>query len=134
MAQVPHYNPNGYLSVLLVIFDPSTAGTLLVVVGAFVLIYIFDISGALFGLSTLGGLQNDETDEIPGSLWAFIASSVGAIVVGSCGSTPIIVCVECASGVREGDRIGLAVVVMGVYFTAWRNLNGTTFMMRCQHS
>ena len=77
MAQVPHYNPNGYLSVLLVIFDPSTAVALLVAVGAFVLICIFDISGVLFGLATLGGLQNDETDEIPGSLWALIASSVG---------------------------------------------------------
>ena len=84
MAQVPHYNPNGYLSVLLVIFDPSTAVALLVAVGAFVLICIFDISGVLFGLSTLGGLQNDETDEIPGSLWAFIASSVGAMLAGSC--------------------------------------------------
>jgi AGZA family xanthine/uracil permease-like MFS transporter len=118
VAEVPKFHPNDYLSNLLVIFDPAKASTLLVAVGAFVLICIFDISGVLYGLATLGGLQNPETDEIPGSLWAFIASSVGTIVASSCGSTPIIVCVECASGVREGGRTGLTAVVMGLYFTS----------------
>jgi AGZA family xanthine/uracil permease-like MFS transporter len=117
IAQVPHYNPNDYLSDVFVIFDPSKALTLLTAVGAFLLICIFDISGVLFGLATLAGLR-DENDDIPGSLWAFVASSVGTIVAATCGSTPIIVCVECASGVREGGRTGLTAVVMGFYFTA----------------
>ena len=118
VAEVPHFHSNDYLTNLLVIFDPVKAATLLVAVGAFVLICIFDISGVLYGLATLGGLQNPETDEIPGSLWAFIASSVGTIVASACGSTPIIVCVECAAGVREGGRTGLTAVVIGIYFTS----------------
>lgn len=117
IAQVPDYHPNDYLSDLFVVFDPSRAAMLLTAVGAFLLICIFDISGVLFGLATLAGLQ-DENDEIPGSIWAFVASSVGTIVAATCGSTPIIVCVEGASGVREGGRTGLTAVVIGVYFTA----------------
>lgn len=118
VAQVPHFHANDYLSDLLAVLDPSKASTLLVAVGAFVLICIFDISGVLYGLATLGGLRNEETDDIPGSLWAFIASSIGTLVAAACGSTPIIVCVEGASGVREGGRTGLTAIVIGLYFVA----------------
>ena len=34
------------------------------------------------------------------------------------GSTPIIVCVEMASGVREGGRTGLTAIIIGFYFLA----------------
>ena len=64
------------------------------------LICIFDISGVMFGLATLGGIIQDD-GEIPGSPWAFVASAAGTVVAAWLGSTPIIVCVECASGVRE---------------------------------
>ena len=37
---------------------------------------------------------------------------------GRFGSTPIIVCVETASGVREGGRTGLTAIVVGLYFLA----------------
>jgi len=71
----------------------------------------------MFGLATLGGIIK-ENGEIPGSQWAFLASSMGTIVAAFTGSTPIIVCVEAASGVREGGRTGLTAVIVGLYFTA----------------
>lgn len=112
--QVPHYHANDYWAPL-VIFDSSKAAVFVPAIGAFLLICIFDISGVSFGLATLGGIiQND--GEIPGSLWAFVASAVGTFVAALLGSTPIIVCVECASGVREGGRTGLTAVVIGFYF------------------
>ncbi|KAI2504030.1 Permease family [Fragilaria crotonensis] len=133
VAEVPNFHPNDYLSNLLVIFDPAKASTLLVAVGAFVLICIFDISGVLYGLATLGGLQNPETDEIPGSLWAFIASSVGTIVASSCGSTPIIVCVSVPPATLFGAVPDLAtapvLVMVGVMMMPeaakieWGNMN-----------
>ena len=68
-------------------------------------------------MATLGGLITPEGD-IPGSFWTFIASGVGTLVAAYFGSTPIIVCVETASGVREGGRTGLTAVVIGLYFLA----------------
>lgn len=84
-------------------------------IGAFALICIFDISGVLFGLTTLAGLRRDGED-IPGAFYAFIASGVGTLIAAVLGSTPIIVCVECAAGIREGGKTGLTAVVMGFYF------------------
>ena len=101
----------------MVIFDLDKSSVLFPAVCSFVLICVFDISGVMFGLATLGGIIKDD-GEIPGSQWAFIASSVGTVVAALTGSTPIIVCVEGASGVREGGRTGLTAVVVGLYFTA----------------
>lgn len=83
--------------------------------GAFALICIFDISGVLFGLTTLAGLRQDGED-IPGAFYAFVASGIGTMIAAVLGSTPIIVCVECAAGIREGGKTGLTAVVMGFYF------------------
>jgi AGZA family xanthine/uracil permease-like MFS transporter len=140
--QVPAYHSNDYWDPLIV-FDMSKASVFFPAISAFVLICIFDISGVgksiywwptfdilfkymiltfllligvAFGLATLGGIMQDN-GEIPGSLWAFIASAVGTLVAAWTGSTPIIVCVECAAGVREGGRTGLTAVVIGLYFT-----------------
>jgi AGZA family xanthine/uracil permease-like MFS transporter len=71
----------------------------------------------MFGLATLGGIMKED-GEIPGSMWAFIASGAGTLLAAWTGSTPIIVCVETASGVREGGRTGLTAVVIGLYFAA----------------
>jgi adenine/guanine/hypoxanthine permease len=90
--------------------------------GAFALICIFDISGVLFGLTTLAGLRgrqdHDGDEAIPGAFYAFVASGVGTLVAALLGSTPIIVCVECAAGIREGGKTGLTAVVMSLYFLA----------------
>ena len=115
--QVPHYHANDYWEPL-TIFDLNKASILYPAIGAFVLICVFDISGVMFGLATLGGIMGEE-GEIPGSMWAFLASAAGTLVAAWTGSTPIIVCaVECASGVREGGRTGLTAIVIGLYFVA----------------
>jgi len=98
------------------LWDWELAPTLYSAVGTFLLICLFDVSGVMFGLASLSGLlQEDGT--IPGSLWAFLASSAGTIVAGLMGSTPIIVTVECASGVKEGGRTGLSACVIGLLFS-----------------
>jgi len=112
IVDIPHI-PAPYITDLWVVFGGPWI--LWTAMGAFVLICIFDISGVLFGLSTLAGILQGDS-EVPGSKWAFIASGVGTILASLFGSTPIIVCVECASGVREGGRTGLTSVVMGCYF------------------
>lgn len=112
---VPAYHANAFVAPLIV-FDLSKASIFLPAIGAFVLICIFDISGVMFGLATLAGNIMEDNGDIPGSLWASIASAVGTVVAAWIGSTLIIVCVECASGVREGGRTGLTAVVIGLYF------------------
>jgi AGZA family xanthine/uracil permease-like MFS transporter len=114
--QVPVFHSNDYWQPS-VLFDLDKASVLYPAVGAFVLICIFDISGVMFGLATLGGIIKED-GEIPGSMWAFIASGAGTLLAAWTGSTPIIVCVETASGVREGGRTGLTAVVIGLYFAA----------------
>lgn len=114
--QVPEFPDSNYLDPM-VLFHLDKASVLFPAVGAFVLICVFDISGVMFGLATLGGIIKDD-GEIPGSQWAFIASSIGTVIAALTGSTPIIVCVECASGVREGGRTGLTAIFVGLYFTA----------------
>lgn len=98
-------------------WDLSKAKVLCPAMGSFLLICIFDISGVMFGLATLAHLI-EEDGSIRGSQWAFLASAAGTVVAALFGSTPIIVCVECASGVREGGRTGLTAVVVGLYFVA----------------
>ena len=114
--QWPHYHNNGFLEPL-AIFDSSKAAVFIPAMASFVVICIFDISGVIYGLATLGGLISPE-GEIPGSFWTFIASGVGTLIAAWFGSTPIIVCVETASGVREGGRTGLTAIVIGLYFLA----------------
>lgn len=101
--QLPVVHDNGYFNPG-VIADLDQASVLLPALLSFVLICIFDISGVLFGLATLGGLLGPDGESVPGSLWAFVASGCGTLVAAWLGSTPVIVCVESASGVREGGR------------------------------
>jgi adenine/guanine/hypoxanthine permease len=113
--ELPQYHTNNFWTPF-VIFDWDRVAVFGPAIGAFVLICIFDVSGVVFGLATLGGIIHPTTGDVPGSLWVFIASSVGTLVAAWTGSTPIIVCVESASGVREGGRTGLTAVVIGLYF------------------
>ena len=115
ITEMPRIPQGDYLVDLFVLFDPMKAKVLLTATLAFVLICVFDVSGVMFGLSTLAGLR-DENEHIPGAPWAFIATAVGTMVAAAYGSTPIILCVEGASGVREGGRTGLTAIVIGLYF------------------
>ena len=53
---------------------------------------------------------------IPGSLYAFLGVSGGTIVGAAFGSTPVIVYVESAAGIKEGGRTGLTAVVVSIFF------------------
>lgn len=112
--QVPELHANNYFAPML-LFDVDKLSIALPAITSFVLICVFDISGVIFGLATLGGIMKED-GEIPGSLWAFIASGMGTLLAALTGSTPIIVCVETAAGVKEGGRTGLTAVVTGLYF------------------
>jgi AGZA family xanthine/uracil permease-like MFS transporter len=113
IATLPEFHNNHYI-VPTVLFGEN-APILWTAVGAFLLICTFDISGVVFGLATLGGLI-DREGRIPGSLWVFLASSAGTVTASFFGSTPIICCVETASGIKEGGRTGLTSVIIGLYF------------------
>jgi adenine/guanine/hypoxanthine permease len=115
IAEVPIFHHNNYI-VLSSLIDPDKAVILWTAVGAFLLICVFDISGVVFGLATLGGLIREGDGHIPGSLWVFLASSAGTVTAAFFGSTPIICCVETASGIKEGGRTGLTAIVIGLYF------------------
>jgi len=78
VVQWPEFHQNDFLAPL-VIFDLSNAAVFIPALASFVLICIFDISGVIFGLATLGGLISPE-GEIKGSWWTFIASGVGTLV------------------------------------------------------
>ena len=94
------------------IVDSTAIGVMLPAIAAFVFIGIFDVSGVMFGLSALANLSDDEGN-IPGSLWAFLGSSVGTVVAAVMGCSPIIVTVECAAGIKEGGKTGLTAVTIG---------------------
>jgi adenine/guanine/hypoxanthine permease len=115
VAEVPIFHHNNYI-VPSCLIDPDKAVILWTAVGAFLLICVFDISGVVFGLATLGGLIREGDGQIPGSLWVFLASSAGTVTAAFFGSTPIICCVETASGIKEGGRTGLVAIVIGLYF------------------
>ncbi|GMH47571.1 hypothetical protein TrRE_jg12044 [Triparma retinervis] len=111
------YGPSTYLD-LSILSSPSSLQRVFPAVAAFVFIGIFDVSGVMFGLAALGGLMKENTGYIPGSLWGFIGSGIGTIVAGGMGSSPVIVTVECAAGIKEGGRTGLTAVVVGALFLA----------------
>ena len=98
------------------LFDGEIAGVMYSAVAAFLIICIFDISGVIFGLSSLAGLTED--GESPPSLWPFLGSVAGTVIAALIGSTPIIVTVECAAGIKEGGRTGLTAVFISLYFVA----------------
>mmetsp|Transcript_51476 Transcript_51476/g.124284 ORF Transcript_51476/g.124284 Transcript_51476/m.124284 type:complete len:488 (-) Transcript_51476:99-1562(-) len=114
IAHYPVFNNNNYITPS-VMWDSEKAPLLWTAVGVFLLICVFDISGVLFGLATLGGLIRHD-GHIPGNIWVFIASATGTITAAFFGSTPIICCVETAAGIKEGGRTGLTAITIGLYF------------------
>jgi MFS superfamily sulfate permease-like transporter len=82
---------------------------------AFLFVGLFDISGVMFGLSSLAKIM-EEDGHIPGSIWAFLGSSIGTMVAAMAGCSPIIIHVESAAGIREGGKTGLTAVVVGLLF------------------
>ena len=82
---------------------------------AFMIVGIFDVSGAVYGMSQMAGLTRPD-GTTPGSSFAFIGAAVGTIVAALTGCSPIIVHVESAAGIKDGGRTGLTSVVVGICF------------------
>ena len=112
--EAPHWDGSQYID-LSVLWQWDRAATIYTAVASFLFICIFDVSGVMFGLGTLAQLMDDEGN-IPKSIYGFFGSAAGTMVASFFGSTPIIVTVESASGVKEGGRTGLTAVVIGLYF------------------
>ncbi|GAX78068.1 hypothetical protein CEUSTIGMA_g5510.t1 [Chlamydomonas eustigma] len=83
---------------------------------AYVLVMIFDIGGAIYGLSNLAGLTGAEGGSIPGSQAVFICASLGSALGAYLGITPLIITAESAVGIKEGGRTGVVSIVVGLCF------------------
>lgn len=97
---------------------------------AFIFIGIIDVSGVIFGMSSLAdqltvlrkepaivvSKLTQEDGSVAGALYAFLAASVGTMVSAMTGGTPIIVYVESAAGIKEGGRTGITAIVIGILF------------------
>lgn len=86
---------------------------------AFLLVGIFDVSGVMFGLSVLAGLDREDANGhvfVPKSKWVFIAAGVATMVAALLGCSPIIVHIESAAGIKEGGRTGLTAITVGCWF------------------
>ena len=84
-------------------------------VASFLFVGLVDLSGVVIGLSSLAGL-GDGANTVPGSIYAFIGCGLGTIVGAATGSSPVIVYVESAAGIKEGGRTGVAALTTGLLF------------------
>lgn len=80
----------------------------------YVLILIFDVGGAMFGLGKIAGLV--ENHRLEGSLWGFLGAAVGSGAGACIGTSPLICAVESAAGIKLGARTGLTAVVVSLLF------------------
>jgi AGZA family xanthine/uracil permease-like MFS transporter len=67
----------------------SLDGNCVMPILAFFFVAIFDVSGVIFGLGKLAGIQQED-ETVPGEVWGFIASGAGTVLAAGMGSTPII--------------------------------------------
>eukprot|EP00955_Chlamydomonas_euryale_P083733 363885-Chlamydomonas_euryale.AAC.33 len=84
---------------------------------AYTLVMVFDIGGALFGLSSLAGLL-DDGGTVKGATVAYLASAAGSAVGALTGTTPLIISAESAVGIKDGGKTGLVALVVAGCFTA----------------
>ena len=96
---------------LLQIFTP----TLLIFVFALMMSDFFDTMGTLVGVGTEGGFT-DHDGNVEDAKKMLIVDSVAAASGGFLGASSITSYVESASGVGDGGRTGLTVIVVGLLF------------------
>lgn len=94
----------------LMAFNGSMWGAVL----AYMLVMIFDIGGAMFGLGKLANLVVD--NHVPGAIATYLAASAGTAVGALTGTTPLIIAAESAVGIKEGGRTGLVGVTIAGCF------------------
>jgi len=81
---------------------------------AYMLVMIFDIGGAMFGLGKLAGIT--EGNNVPGAIAVFIAAAMGTFFGALTGTTPLIIAAESAVGIKEGGKTGLVSVTVSLCF------------------
>jgi adenine/guanine/hypoxanthine permease len=84
------------------------------VVFSFLLVMLFDTTGALLGIVKQAGLLKDNKLEKAGS--AFLADSIGTTVGAMFGTSPTAASVESSAGVAAGGRTGLTGITVVVLF------------------
>eukprot|EP01040_Poterioochromonas_malhamensis_P012890 gene12890-14123_t len=84
-------------------------------IAAFLLIGLIDVSGIIFGMSSLANITKED-GSIPGSTETFAAVSIASMFSAVTGGTPLIVYVESATGIKEGGRTGLTAIFVGIFF------------------
>jgi AGZA family xanthine/uracil permease-like MFS transporter len=87
----------------------------IVVVIAILFTSVFDTVGTLIGTGEKAGLL-DENGNLPKVKGALLAQSLTTIIAGLIGTSPTCVSVECASGIAEGARTGLASWTTAILF------------------
>ncbi|NMO94493.1 NCS2 family permease [Paenibacillus lemnae] len=86
------------------------------VVFSFLLVMLFDTTGAMLAILKQAGLLKNGRLERAGS--AFAADSVGTIVGSMLGTSPTAATVESAAGVGAGGKTGIAGITVAVLFAA----------------
>lgn len=84
------------------------------VVFSFLLVMLFDTTGALLGIVRQAGLLKNEKLERPGS--AFFADSIGTTVGAMFGTSPTAASVESSAGVGAGGKTGLTALTVALLF------------------
>lgn len=108
----PFQTPEGTDSIaLLQVFTTP----MLLFVFALMLTDFFDTMGTVISVGEQAGFV-DEEGKVPGIREILVVDSVAAAVGGLVGASSITTYVESASGVAEGGRTGLTVIVTGILF------------------
>ncbi|MFD0050763.1 NCS2 family permease [Actinomycetes bacterium NPDC127524] len=84
------------------------------VVFSFLLVMLFDTTGALLGIVRQAGLLKNEKLEKAGS--AFFADSIGTAIGAMFGTSPTAATVESSAGVAAGGKTGLTGITVAVLF------------------
>jgi AGZA family xanthine/uracil permease-like MFS transporter len=108
VASVPRSSGETYVD-FTVLADETIARPFWLAGFTYFLVLLFDISGVSFGLATMAK-RFDENGDFD-LFWTMLSSGIGTMVAAWTGSTPIIVTIECSSGIQDGGRTGLTSVV-----------------------
>lgn len=87
---------------------------MIVIIGIFLFLDIFDTIGTLVGLAPEAGFMKDGRPDI--SKKAFLADSGGTVIGAFFGTSTVTSYVESSAGINAGARTGLAAVVTGIFF------------------
>eukprot|EP00928_Gymnodinium_smaydae_P031554 TRINITY_DN23128_c0_g1_i1.p1 TRINITY_DN23128_c0_g1~~TRINITY_DN23128_c0_g1_i1.p1 ORF type:complete len:667 (+),score=99.19 TRINITY_DN23128_c0_g1_i1:83-2083(+) len=80
---------------------------------ALLLMVLFSIIGAVIGCSRMAGLL-EKDGGAPGSTAVYLCCGLGTIISAFLGSSPIIVSMSAAAGIRDGGRTGLVSITIGM--------------------